>query len=281
MDMTIGIRLHDTAPGSFWERLSRARAQGFDCMHLALSKALPRFDMADAPRRLDDHLAEQIRGALMIQDMSCAVLGCYLKLADRDTERLERTREIYRAHLAFGPKIGAGVIGTETPPAQGFDGDPRSDEALDFFVECARPLVRYAEDVGATLAIEPVADHIVNTPMRAEQVLDRLHSDNVAIILDAVNLLTRDNWARADAVIDECITRFGDRIRVLHMKDFRVDPDQYRVISTACGLGGMRYDRLLRFAAARDIPMTLEDTTPDNAEAARRLLADRARELRI
>lgn len=278
--MKIGIRLHDTVPGSFWERMSRARAQGFDCMHLALSKALPRFDMNDAPRRLDDHLAEQMRGALMIQGMDCAVLGCYLSLADRDPERLARTREIYRAHLAFAPKIHAGVVGTETPPAPGFDLSPDSDAALDFFIDSVTPLVRYAEEVGAVLAIEPVVNYIVNSPARMEQTLARLNSDNVAVILDIVNLLTRDNCDRADDIIEESFARFGDRIRVLHLKDFRVDPEQVRVIPMACGTGGMNFDKLLRFAMERDIPVTLENTTPENAEAARRFLVKRAEALR-
>lgn len=277
--MKIGIRLHDTAPGSFWERMCRAKAQGFDCMHLALSKALPHFDMADAPRRLDDHLAEQVRGALMIQDMDCAVLGCYLNLTDKDPECLERTREIYRAHLAFVPKIGAKVVGTETPPAPGLNLHADSEEALDYFIECVAPLVRYAEEVGAVLAIEPVVNYIVNSPERMEKTLDRLGSDHVSVILDTVNLLTRDSYARADDIIDESIRRFGDRIGVLHLKDFRVDPEQHRVIPMACGTGRMNFDRLLRFAMARDIPVTLENTTPENAEAARLYLVKRAEAL--
>ena len=278
--MRIGIRLHDTVPGSFWERMCRAKAQGFDCMHLALSKALPHFNMEDAPRRLDDHLAEQIRGALMIKEMDCAVLGCYLKLAEVDPERLERTRAIYRAHLGFAPKIRAGVVGTETPAAPGPGIDPASDEALDYFIECVRPLVRCAEETGAVLAIEPVVDHIVNSPERMEKTLDELHSDSVAVILDTVNLLTRDNYMNADAIVDDAVARFGDRIRVLHLKDFRVDPEQYRVVPMACGTGQMNFDKLLRFAMERDIPVTLENTTPENAEAARRYLVRRVEVLK-
>lgn len=277
--MKIGIRLHDTIPGSFWERMCSAKAQGFDCMHLALSKALPHFDMEDAPRRLDNHLAEQLRGALMIKQMDCAVLGCYLSLADRDPERLERTREIYRAHLAFAPKMGALVVGTETPPAPGFELDVRSDEALDFFIDSVRPLVRYAEDVGATLAIEPVVNYIVNSPERMEKTLDRLDSDNVRVILDVVNLLTRDNYTQADAIAEDAFRRFGDKISVLHLKDFRVDPEQVRVIPMACGTGVMSFDTLLRFAKQRDLPVTLENTTPENAESARRFLQRRAEAL--
>lgn len=278
--MRIGIRLHDTVPGSLWERMCRARAQGFDSMHLALSKALPHFEMEDAPRRLDNHLAEQMRGALMIKDMECTALGCYLYLTDNDPERLERTREIYRAHLAFAPKIGARVVGTETPPTPGLNMAPDSDEALDYFIECVTPLVRYAEEVGAVLAIEPVVNYIVNSPERMEKTLDRLHSDNVAVILDTVNLLTRDNYNDADAIVDESIARFGDRISVLHIKDFRVDPEQHRVVPMACGTGQMNFDKLLRFAVARDIPVILENTTPENAEHARQFLAKRAEALK-
>ena len=97
--MNLGIRLHDTAPGTLEERLDFARAQGFTCAHLALSKALDGFAMNEAPRLMDDELAARVRSAFGERGMDCAVLGCYLKLATDDGEALERTREIYRAHL--------------------------------------------------------------------------------------------------------------------------------------------------------------------------------------
>ena len=43
--MNIGIRLHDTLPGTVRERLAYARKQGFSCAHLALSKAMEGFSM--------------------------------------------------------------------------------------------------------------------------------------------------------------------------------------------------------------------------------------------
>ena len=47
----------------------------------------------------------------------------------------------------------------------------------------------------------------------------------------------------------------------------------------ACGTGSMRYDRLLTFGKAKDLPMTLENTVPDNAEAARLYLEQAAKAL--
>jgi len=274
--MNIGIRLHDTAPGTLAQRLGFARGQGFSCVHLALSKTIPGFSMDDAPGLLNDALADALKEDFKAQELDCAVLGCYLKLATTDAEALKHTQGIYRAHLRFARMMGAGVVGTETPLASDVQLDADSPEALALFLSCVEPLVRCAEEEGAILAIEPVACHIVNTPQRMEQLLDALNSDHVRVILDAVNLLTRDNYAQADAIVDEAIRRFGDRVSVLHMKDFTVDPDTWMTKACACGTGLMRYGRLLAFARAKGLPMTLENTAPDNAEAARLLLEKQA-----
>jgi len=277
--MNIGIRLHDTAPGSLTQRLGFARRQGFSCVHLALSKTIPGFSMDDAPALLNDALADELKEAFRAQGLDCAVLGCYLKLATTDAEALKHTQDVYRAHLRFTRMMGAGVVGTETPLASDVQLNAGSPEALALFLRCVEPLVRCAEEEGAILAIEPVACHIVNTPQRMEQVLDALNSDQVRVILDAVNLLTRDNCAQADAIVDEAIRRFGDRVSVLHMKDFTVDPGATMTKACACGTGLMRYERLLAFAKAKGVPMTLENTTPDNAESARLLLEKQAEAL--
>lgn len=270
--MNIGIRLHDTAPGSLEQRLDFARAQGFSCAHLALSKVLPDFSMDDAQGLMNDDLAARVKAAFEDRGMGCAVLGCYMKLTTDDAETLAHTRDIYRAHLRFAGKIGAGVVGTETPLSPGMNLAPDSEAAFQRFLNCVRPLARYAEEEGALLAIEPVACHIVNTPEKAERMLDALESDSVRIILDAVNLLTRENCGQADAIVDEAIRRLGDRVSVLHMKDYTVCPGEFMTKACACGTGLMRYDRLLAFGKARGLPMTLENTRPDNAEAARLFL---------
>ena len=272
--MNIGIRLHDTLPGTLDQRLSFAKAQGFSCAHLALSKALDNFSMNDAPKLLDEELAERVKADFAAQGMECAVLGCYLSLADPDPEERAKTQAIYRAHLRFSRLMGARVVGTETPAAKNarFDAlQQDSEEAFQLFLEGVRPVARWAEEEDAILAIEPVWRHIVSTPERAERLLAELNNDHVQIILDSVNLLSPENAPQAEAVIDEAIRRLGDRVRVLHMKDYTIASDG-TVLSGACGTGVMKYEKLIAFAKANDLPMTLEDTRPDNAEAARKYL---------
>ena len=270
--MNIGIRLHDTEPGTLKERLSYAKAQGFSCAHTALSKVLDDFIMADAPEKLTVEYADSFRREFSEAGMECAVLGCYLNLADPNPERRATTQEIYKAHLQFAAMTETRVVGTETyaNPESGFSDPARSEEAFQLFLDSLRPVVRFAEETGALLAVEPVWYHIVSDPERAARMLEEISSDNLRIILDTVNLLSPQTAGQAEEVIRRAISLLGDRIEILHMKDYILNGGEMN--ACACGLGSMRYEQLLAFATSRNLPMTLENTVPDNAEEARKYL---------
>ena len=68
--MEIGIRLHDTAGSNLEEHLCNAKEQGFSCVHIAMSKVVPGFKMADAPELLTDALADEGRGVLEKYDLT-------------------------------------------------------------------------------------------------------------------------------------------------------------------------------------------------------------------
>ena len=271
--MNIGIRLHDTKPGTLRERLGYAAEQGFKCVQLAMGKAVPGFSMKDSPALLTEDLAAEVREELDRAGLSCAVLGCYLGLAAADEEEAARVREIYRAHLRFARWIGAGCVGTETPPVGAPDGEAcRTEASFRLFMDRVRPLAREAEELGVTLGIEPVCVHIVYNSALAERMLEELDSPNVKIILDAVNLVDSAHVPEADALIREAVERLGGETCVLHMKDYVPAPERPRPKELPCGQGQMQYGDLLKLARERKLPMTLECTSPDNAEEARKFL---------
>ena len=270
--MNIGIRLHDTRPGTLRERLSFAAGQGFTCVQLAMGKAVPGFRMEEAPERLTDALAAEVRDAMEDARVECAVLGCYLKLAVGSEEKAERVREIYRAHLRFAARIGAGCVGTETPSGGPEGPACRTEEAYALFLRRVRPLVREAEETGTFLGIEPVCSHIVHDAAMAERLLNDLKSDRVRIILDAVNLIDSAHTGEAEAITEDAVRRLGSQVCVLHMKDFVPKARAERPEPVPCGQGQMRYASLLKLACERNLPMTLENTRPENAEQTRRYL---------
>ena len=279
--MRYGIRLHDTAPGTLRERLSFAKDQGFTCAHIALSKLLPGFKMDDAPALLTPELSASVREDFTSQGMDCALLGCYLQLARPAGEDLDRVLNTYRAHLQFASQTGISLVGTETPGNGLSFREPQtvSEEAYQLFLANLKKVLSWAEEYGVYLGVEPVFCDIIATPARAERLLEDAHSDALRIILDGVNLLSNEAGLNPDPVIEDAVRRLGDRVSLLHIKDYRLEEGAFRPVSIACGTGRMHYDRLLAFAKQRDLPMTLEDTTPANAAAAREYLVAAAASL--
>lgn len=129
-------------------------------------------------------------------------------------------------------------------------------------------MVLAAQKLGAILAIEPVYTHIVHNAHRARQVLDHFNSPNLQIILDPVNLLHESNLHQRDEIIMAAAEMLIEDIAVLHVKDYVLK--EGRLQAVAAGTGQMRYETLFAYLADKKpgLFMTLENTQPDNAQAA-------------
>lgn len=271
--MQLGIRLHDTMELPLEERLEEVKKQGFSCVHLALSKVITENPVT--PETLTPGYAMYLKRLFEKKELDVAVLGCYLNLADPNQESLRAAAEAYLAHIRFAALLGCGVVGTETgAPNEEYRYEPacHSEEALKLFIHNFRPIVEYAEKMGVIVAIEPVWRHIVYNPKRARQVLDEIHSPNLQIILDPVNLLDICNYENKTAIIEEAIELLGKDTAVVHLKDYSVA--EGRLISLAAGKGQMNYEAVMKFMKQRKpyIHATLEDTVPENAVEARELM---------
>lgn len=277
--MQLGIRLHDVNTAleaekqTMAERAATAQAEGFCCVHLAFSKVMSgvTFDAA----ALTEGLGVYAKNVFARAGLDVAVLGCYLNLAHPDPAKLAEIQNRYFGHIRVASILGASVVGTETgAPNEQYklDANTHTDAALDSFIRGLAPVVECAESYGVTMAIEPVWNHIVYNADRAVRVLKSIGSHNLRIILDPVNLLCAGNADDRDAVFADAIDKLGEHVAVVHLKDFVREGDKLR--SIAAGTGEMDYGRVLRFVKERKpfIQATLENTTNENAVAARTFL---------
>lgn len=271
--MQIGLRLHDSEKVELKQRLKNVQEQGFNCVHLALSKIEGL--VADAGA-LSPGYAMYLRREFERAGLDIAVLGNYLNLAHPNQTKLEEIQYKYMAHLRFASLLGCSVVGTETgAPNETYSYDKEachSKEALEIFIENLKPVVEYAEKAGVILAIEPVYKHIVYSPERARIVLDRVKSPNLQIIFDPVNLLHPDNLHKREEIIDEAIKLLGKDIAIIHLKDYILEDGEMKCLG--CGFGEMDYEKVVRFAVKQKpyIQATLENTTPGNAVQAREFI---------
>jgi sugar phosphate isomerase/epimerase len=264
--MQFGIRLHDAKKAPIEERLQIVKEQGFECAHLALSKVISENSVADSA--LTPGYAMYLKRLFAKNELDIAVLGCYLNLANPDAAQLKTIQNKYMANIRFAAQLGAGVVGTETgaPNVEyKFEEACWSEEALETFITNLRPVVKYAEQMGVLLAIEPVVRHIVCNPVRARRVLDEIDSPNLRIILDPVNLLEIYNYEKQDEIIDQAIELLGKDVAVLHVKDFVIQDN--KLISVPVGQGQCHWDRIIPYMKKEKPYMhaTLENTKPENA----------------
>ena len=272
--MQLGIRLHDTKKLPFEERIADVHELGFACGHLALSKVISEFPTDDGA--LTPGLAMYIRKVFAKNDVDIAVLGCYLNLANPNPEKLTQITNRYKAHIRFASLLGCGVVGTETgAPNETYTYVPQchGEEALQTFITNLRPVVKYAEQMGVIVAIEPVWKHIVCNPKRAKQVLQAIDSPNLQIILDPVNLLDISNYKQQKEIVEEALEILDKDIAMVHIKDFIVEEN--KLVSVGAGLGQMDYTAVMKFIKEKKpyMHVTLENTTPaDNIQCKNHIL---------
>ncbi len=263
--MQLGIRLHDTKKLPIEERIADVHQLGFKCGHLALAKVISEYPTTD--EALTPGFAMYLKNLFAKNEVDIAVLGCYLNLANPNPEKLAQITHRYMANIRFASWLGCGVVGTETgAPNKTYTHVPEchGEEALQTFITNLRPVVKYAEQMGVVMAIEPVWKHIVCNPKRARRVLDEINSPNLQIILDPVNLLDICNYKDQVAIVDEAIDILGPDVAMVHLKDFVVEDD--KLVSVGAGLGQMDYTSVIKFMKERKpfIHATLENTTPEN-----------------
>lgn len=277
--MQIGIRLHDVNTNCPEElqtmeaRAAKAREEGFSCVHLAYGKVIKGVTFDNAA--LNEGLAKYTKRVFEGCGLDVAVLGCYLNLAHPDPAKLAEIKSKYYGHLRVAALAGVCVVGTETgaPNVQyKLDANTHTQEALNTFIRNLADVVECAEHYGVSMAIEPVWNHIVYNADRAVEVLKAIQSPNLRIILDPVNLLCMENADDREYVFQDAMDKLCDDIAIVHLKDFV--RREGKLVSVAAGTGEMQYDNILRFLKARKpfIQATLENTSNDNAVAARELI---------
>ena len=172
-------------------------------------------------------------------------------------------------HLKYAKRIGADMVGTETGRfSTDFKVTPltKTEECYQTILKSFRRIVRAAEQLGVTVGVEGVFDHTLHSPEMMARFLNDIDSEAVEIILDAVNLMTPDVEFDADgqaAIIDKAFELYGNRISVLHLKDFVFDGEKQ--LYRHPGEGHFHYEALMRHIREKKphIIGLLENSSPD------------------
>ncbi|MFH0991702.1 MAG: TIM barrel protein [bacterium] len=265
----IGIRAHDfgcLSAGEFAEKIS---AQHFNCTQLALSKAITRLTVK--PGVLNPGLAHEIGQAFHRGGVQIAVLGCYVNPIHPDPGM----RQLLLTLFSYARDFGNGLVALETGSVSA-DYSPHPENHSDFAfhqsIVSIAELVAEAERFSVIVGIEQVASHVLSTPQKMRRMLESVASNNLQVVFDPVNLLSLDNYREQERIIGESLELFGERIAIIHAKDFVIENGRFKF--TRAGLGMLRHDLVMQFAVEQKpgISIVLEDTTEQTAQESRQFL---------
>jgi sugar phosphate isomerase/epimerase len=168
-------------------------------------------------------------------------------------------------HLRFARDFGCGIVATETGSINAdfsFHRDNRGEKAFNDLVESVKEMTEEAERFGVITAIEGVTRYVTHTPERVAKVLENVDSNNLQVVFDPVNLISIDNYQDQDNIISRSFELFGNRMVILHAKDFTISDGQTK--SVQAGNGMLNYELLFKLLKAHkpDINILMEDAKP-------------------
>ena len=274
----IGVRAHDFGKLEPDELARRVAAKGLTCVQLAVNKAIAGMDLK--PGDMNPGLAWHIGQAFQRHGVQIAVLGCYINPANPDNASREQSLRYFKDHLRYARDFGCCVVGLETgtfSPDYSPHPDTPGEPAFQTMLQSIGELVAEAEKFGVIVCIEGVTAHTVSTPKRMRRVLDTIRSNNLQVIFDPVNLLSIENYKDQDRVIKESLDLFGDRIAIIHAKDFL--PEGNTLKQLRAGAGSLNYKPLMEWINARKpgISILLEEANETTVEGCIRNLRAAAR----
>jgi sugar phosphate isomerase/epimerase len=263
----IGIRAHDFGKLPADELAGRIAAKGLKGVQLAVNKAIASVDLK--PGEMTPGLAWEIGQAFERAGVQIAVLGCYINPANPDPASRGESLRFFKDHLRCARDFGCAVVGLETgTPTVDYSPHPdtQGEPAFQAMLASIAELVAEAERFGVTVCIEGVTSHTVSTPQRMRRVLDTIKSNNLQVIFDPVNLLSIENYTHQDRIIAESFDLFGDRIQVIHAKDFRIEDGKMKQVRA--GQGNLNHKLLMSWLAKHKpgISILLEEASEATAE---------------
>ncbi len=255
--MKFGLRGHDIG-NSFDEMVKNAVLNDVERLQFALAKTVSDVDFHEVG--YNKELSLKIKRALDENNLSVSVLGCYINPVERNEESLEKSLTLFENFICYAKDLDARVIGTETGCIDTMEAT-RSEENYQFFLKNLKRLVKKAEDNDVVIGIEPVSIFTVYSPEVMARVLSDIASDNLAVIFDLSNIITAENYNDQHKIIDTAFDLFGDKIEVIHLKDFVVEDGRKKFAVAGTGLYDIEY-LFSKLETLKNMPDIIFDETP-------------------
>lgn len=269
--MPVGVLAHLFGSLPYKELPVKVAGQGFTHVQLALWKAISDVDFGK-PGNLSPGLAGAIGEQFDKNGVSISVLGCYVRLFDRDEDVRRANVNRFKELLRHAKYFGAPMVAAETGR---YEDGGHTDRDWAVMKSTLEELVEEAEKWGVYVGLEAASGHLIGTAPELARMLEEVPSSMVGVVLDPGNLMTADNFARQNEVIEEAFELLGDRIIAAHAKDRIVLPDGGLGVVPA-GFGEMNYELYMKLLNQYKphVHIVMEEANPQQMQRCKSYIED-------
>lgn len=259
--LNIGLRGHDIAAEDLPELSEKLKEYGISNVQLVLKKSCKGFKEG----MFSPSFAKKIGEIFSKNNVEISVLGCYINPSSTDKDKLKAEMDYFIENLKYARYMNAGVVGLET----GFVGDTcipennHTERTYQYLLSNMKVLRDAAEKLGVTVAVEGVSAFVIDSPEKMLRLVNDLNSPNIAVIFDLMNLITTENYNEQRKIVDTAFELLGDRISVIHLKDFVIESNTIKQCPIGEGICDIPYLISKTADNKPHIPIILEETKED------------------
>ncbi|MBO4622672.1 MAG: sugar phosphate isomerase/epimerase [Bacilli bacterium] len=239
MRFNIGIRGHDLPNAPFLnvdDFINTFKQYDLDYLQLVISKAFKDFEFNK------DNLTS-LANKLKANDIKVAMIGAYFNMIHPDKVRQSKGINYFKDCMKYAYLFDTKYVGSETGSLNGdkwiyVDGN-HTLESFNTVKEVIKDLKN--SERNASPLIEGAWNHVVYKPTLLYELLNDLNLD--ACTVDLYNYLNIDNYKDHLDIFKECINLFGEKIKVIHIKDFIVEDN--KLVQVGIGKGLMNYKEIM------------------------------------
>lgn len=244
--MKIGVRFHDLNDKDFDSAIKFCQDNQIEGVQLAPFKTC-----GDNLEKLDTLLTKLDNNGIEI-----FVLGAYFNFIHPNSREVELGIERFNKIQELSENKET-YVATETGS---FNGDKWTYNCKNHSLESFESVKKVINGELNTknMLIEPVFDHVIYDINRVENLLSS--NENVGLVFDIANLLNFSNYKDYLAIIEEYFIRYGEKITILHFKNFTFMDTIKRQCSLEEGL--LDYEKIVKLVETylpRNIPVIVEE----------------------
>ncbi len=270
--MEIGVFSRTYRMGDLRETFRRMTGQGIHRTQLNLSNA----GLPTLPESIGGETLEQIRLITKEYGVRVDALSGTFNMIDPDEEARRRGCGQFALQCRIAHELGIPVVslctGSKHPKDKwAWHDDNLKESSWADLMRSTEVIIRYAEENGVVLGVEPEVSNIINTPQRARRYLDETGSPYLKIIMDGANLFHPGQVPDMENVLKEAFDLLGKDIVLAHAKDFTVDGGLRFAAAGQGVLDYALYTRLLRRSGYRGA-LVMHGLSEEQVPAGKRFL---------